>query len=458
MDVRVLKFVSALKASGVRVSLAECLEAFQAMEVLGVREREVFRIGIRATLVKDREGLAIFEALFPLFFGSGAMPLRMDVSEDLNEAEAHILAEALHRYTEALRQMLGRLIQGELLSQEELERLGRMVGLRHMDHLRYREWMAKRMMRALRFQEVREALDELAEILAEMGMDQQHAEMLARMMRANQDALEEQVRQFAGEQIAENISQREPDEGVEGLLNQPFSALTEQDMERLRREVQRLAAALRTRVALRQKRAKSGYLDAKATIRANLKHGNVPIQLKHKQRSLKPKLVVLCDISTSMRFCSELMLSLLYQMQDLISKTRTFAFIEHLEDISADFTGRDVNQAVAKVLERMPAGYYNTDLGNSLADFQHEYLDSIDSRTTLIIVGDGRNNYNNPRLDIFSLLSKRCRQTLWINPEAPALWGSGDSDMPVYAPKCDMVMQASTLAQLTAAVDRLMGG
>ena len=52
----------------------------------------------------------------------------------------------------------------------------------------------------------------------------------------------------------------------------------------------------------------------------------------------------------------------------------------------------------------MPAGYYNTDLGNSLADFQREHLGTIDSRTTFIIVGDGRNNYNDPRLDIFNLL------------------------------------------------------
>jgi uncharacterized protein with von Willebrand factor type A (vWA) domain len=59
----------------------------------------------------------------------------------------------------------------------------------------------------------------------------------------------------------------------------PFNALSDRDMDRLRKEVQRLAALLRSRVALRQKRAKTGQLDAKATIRANLKHGNVPIEM-----------------------------------------------------------------------------------------------------------------------------------------------------------------------------------
>jgi uncharacterized protein with von Willebrand factor type A (vWA) domain len=104
----------------------------------------------------------------------------------------------------------------------------------------------------------------------------------------------------------------------------------------------------------------------------------------------------------------------------------------------------------------MPSGYYNTDLGNSLAQFNKDYLDVIDSRTTFIIVGDGRNNYNDPRLDLFNMLSRRTRRTIWLTPEAPALWGSGDSDMLKYAPSCDIILQANTLAELTAAVDKLL--
>jgi uncharacterized protein with von Willebrand factor type A (vWA) domain len=150
------------------------------------------------------------------------------------------------------------------------------------------------------------------------------------------------------------------------------------------------------------------------------------------------------------------MLSLLYHLQELIHKTHAFAFIGHLEYISPDLAEREANAAVAQVLERMPAGYYNTDLGNSLANFQHDYLETIDHRTTFIVVGDGRNNYNNPRLDIFNQIARRSRRLIWINPEMPALWGSGDSDMLKYAPHCDAVLQAATLAQLTAAVDRLL--
>jgi len=152
------------------------------------------------------------------------------------------------------------------------------------------------------------------------------------------------------------------------------------------------------------------------------------------------------------------MLSLLYALQDQISKTSSFAFIDHLEYISPDFERKSSGEAVAQVLDRIPTGYYNTDLGNSLNDFSKNYLDKIDSRTTLLLVGDGRNNYNNPRLDLFRTIARRSRRAIWLTPEPPIMWGSGDSDMLKYAPDCDTILQASNLAELTTAVDKLLLG
>lgn len=369
-----------------------------------------------------------------------------------------MLARAIKQFSERLRQMLEQLVRGEQLNEDDLNRFAKYVGLTQTDNLRYRQWMERRLQRALRFPQVREAIAELAEILAEMGMPGERAEQIRQFLEANQDALEDQISRFAGQKIAENMSKRSVQDTLDGLINKPFSSLTERDMERLRAEVQRLARVLRTRVALRQKRAKSGQLDAKATIRANLKHGNVPIQIKHRQRSLKPKLVVLCDISTSMRSCSELMLSLLYALQDQISKTHAFAYIDHLEYISPDFKGRGAAEAVGWVLERMPSGYYNTDFGYSLKDFASQYVDKVDRRTTFIVVGDGRNNYNDPRLDLFRRLTHRSRRTIWLTPEPPVQWGTGDSDLLEYIPECDVILQAGTLAELTAAVDKLLAG
>ncbi len=457
MEDRLIKFIAALRAGGVRVSMAESADAFNAVDDLGVQEREAFRLSLRATLVKDASSLPVFDELFPLFFDNSAAPPMMDLTEDMSPEEAQMLAQAMRMFNEQLRKMMERLLRGEQLSEEEMRQLGQMVGLNRQDDLRYQDWLARRMMRALRFDEVRDALREMMEMLAQMGMNKQRLEQLRELLKANQAAMEQQVSQYAGQRIAENMSERPPEsDNVDQLMDKPFQALSDKDMQTLRREVRRLANRLRSRIALRQKRAKTGQLDAKATIRANLKHAGVPIDIRHRDHRLKPKLVVICDISTSMRYCSELMLSLVHSLQDLVTKTHAFAFIDHLEYITPDFTGHEANEAIGQVLERMPPGYYSTDLGYSLQGFARGYMDTLDNRTTFIVVGDGRNNYKNPQLELFQQLARRSRRAIWINPEPPMLWGSGDSDMLHYAPHCHHVVVAATLAQLTEAIDDLL--
>ena len=456
MESRILQLISALRASGVRVSLAESAEAFSAVDLMGIQNREHFRLSLRATLIKDVRDIPVFDKLFPLFFGSGQPPMTGgDLSEDLKPEEAQMLADALRHLTENLRQRVERLMNGEQLSKSELEALARMVGLNQTDDLRHQKWMAQRMMRALAFPEVRQAMQELMEQLRQMGMSGERIQQIRERIQQNMQGMEEQLNQFAGERIAENLSEKPPSEGMDGLMNRPFHALSEADKKLLQREVQRLAAALRTRVALRQKRAKSGQLDPKATIRANLKYHGVPMEMRYRDHTRKPRLVVICDISTSMRFCSELMLSFLFALQGQVRKTHAFAFIDHLEYISEDFTRANADEAIAGVLLRMPPGYYSTNLGWSLNDFNKSYMDTLNGQTTLIVVGDGRNNYNDPRLDIFAQMARRAARTIWLNPEPPSMW-HGDSDMSKYASHCDDVLKVGNLQELATAVDELL--
>jgi uncharacterized protein with von Willebrand factor type A (vWA) domain len=458
MDERMMRFISALRTGGVRISLAESADAFRAVDLLGVQEREHFRLSLRATLVKDASSLPAFDELFPLFFDStDAQAPTFDATQEMSPEEAQMLAQLLRQFGEQLRQMMEKLLRGEQLNQQELDQLAQMTGLNRAQDMQHRDWYAQRMMRALRFKEVQAAMREIMELMAKMGMNKQRLDQMQQLIQANQKALQEQVSRFAGQKIAENMSEAEPDEAnLDELMDRPFRALSDHEMDILRKEVRRLANRLRSRIALRQKRAKSGQLDAKATIRANLRHAGVPMEIKHRDHRIKPKLVVICDISTSMRYCSELMLSLVYALQDLITKTHAFAFIDHLEYISPDFVGKESNEAIAAVLQRMPPGYYSTDLGYALDQFAKQHLDTVDQRTTFILVGDGRNNHNDPALETFQKLARRSRRMIWINPEPPMLWGSGDSDMLEYAPLCNNVVMAATLGELTEAVDHLL--
>ncbi len=378
-------------------------------------------------------------------------------TDDMSPEEAQMFADALRQFAESLRERMERLMNGEKLSREELEALGQMVGLNQTDDLRHQEWLAQRMMRALAFPEVQEALRELMEQLRQMGMSRERLEQVREQIAQNMAGIEQQIKQYAGERIAENLSEQPPGEAADNLMNRPFHALSDADKKILQREVKRLAATLKTRIALRQKRAKSGQLDPKGTIRANLKHHGVPMEIHYRDKVRKPRIVIICDISTSMRFCSEVMLSFLFALQGQVSKTHAFAFIDHLEYISEEFNGSNADEAISSVLWRMPSGHYNTDLGWSLNNFNEEYMSTLNGQTTLLVLGDGRNNYNDPRLDIFSTMSRRASRTIWLNPEPPYLW-HGDSDMPKYAPLCNNVLKVSNLKELADAVDLLLSG
>ncbi|MBK7456309.1 MAG: hypothetical protein IPJ46_22085 [Anaerolineales bacterium] len=142
MESRILQLIAALRASGVRVSLAESAEAFSAVDLMGIQDREQFRLSLRATLIKDVKDIPPFEKLFPLFFGSGQPPeMGGNPMDDLSPEEIQMLAEALKQFAEQLRQRMERLMNGEQLSRAELEALGQLVGLNQADNLSYQNWM-----------------------------------------------------------------------------------------------------------------------------------------------------------------------------------------------------------------------------------------------------------------------------------------------------------------------------
>jgi uncharacterized protein len=461
MDQRIVEFVGALRAAGVRVSLAETQDGFEATREIGVLNRDSFKSALAATLIKDGPDREVYEKLFPYYFGSGGPPL-LTPQENLSPQDAEMLKDALRSLLgddERLKQLLRHIMEGINPTGEELDQLGSRSGVPLARRDYQKQWLVRRMLRELGMdQEFQDLISQLLEKLESMGMSREALRELAARIRANEGILQEQIENYVGQQIArQNAKERRPRESFEGpdLMQRKFGALSEADIAELRNHVRRLAARLRSRAALRMRKGKRGLLDAKKTIRVNLKHGGVPVELEHKIHHQKPKLVIICDISTSVRPAAEFMLRLVYELQDQISKARPFVFIDDIKDIGEPFTAFRPEIAVELVLSENPPGYYNTNLGYSLAHFTKEYLDTVDHRTTVIILGDGRNNYLNPRLDAVEIIKKRARKLLWFNPEDPRMWGTGDSDMLEYRPHFDAVHEVSNLAQLAEAIDKL---
>ena len=461
MDQRIVEFIAGLRAAGVRVSLAESADAFRAIEQLGIADRELFRSALRTTLVKDSVDVPAFEKLFTLYFGSGGPPM-MNPDEELSPDDMQRLKDAMRDLLgddAKMQQLMRYLLEGANPTRDELERLGNQAGVPLARHPYQQSWLTQRMMRQLGMdEEFQELMEQLIEKLEEMGMDRETLRRVAEIAAENARALQEQFNQYVGAQIAKNAAENPRErQQIRGpdLMNRSFGSLGEREIAELRNQVRRLAARLRSRAALRQRRGKRGVLDAKRTIRMNLQHASVPIELHHKRRHLKPKLVLICDVSTSVRPVVEFMLRLVYELQDQIHSARSFIFIDDIIDVSAEFAQHRPETAVERVLDRNPPGYYNTNLGFSLAHFCKDFLDAVDHRTTVIVLGDGRNNFLNPRLDAFQEIKKRARKVVWLNPENSRVWGTGDSDMLEYLPFCDVAHEVGNLAQLAEAVDRL---
>lgn len=458
MDERVVEFVRGLRAAGVRISVSESIDALHAVDALGITDKDTFRESLRTTLIKDADDRAVFNEMFPLYFGSGG-PALQNALEELSADEQEMLKAALQGLSGQLDALLDWLTSGDGPTQEELEELARQAGVQWADNPREGRWVTRRMLQQMGFGQLEEKIQELVQKLQAMGMSQEAIEKLLGVVEANREALAEQVAQQVGRQIAEQRANRPDDLHGPDLMHKPFAALSEDEANLLRKEVQRLVAQLRSRAALRRKRGKEGKFDSKGTIRANQRYGGVPMQLKYKRKKLKPSLVLICDMSRSMLSVAEFMLRLTYELQDQVAKTRSFGFYADMEEISVMIAGNRPAAAVDKVMEvfygRAPR-HYATDLGHSLDTFFKAWLDSVDGRTTVVILGDGRNNYNAPRLDLVKELQRRARRLVWFNPEHPREWGTGDSDMLAYAPLCDNIYAVRNLAQLATAVDKLM--
>jgi uncharacterized protein with von Willebrand factor type A (vWA) domain len=457
MDKRIVEFIRTLRAAGVRISVAESADAMRAAEQIGIYERTDFRDALKTTLIKEKEDFKSFDHFFPLFFDTGAPPM-FDMEQELTPDQQQMLRDALQSLMgdqQALQKLLDQLMKGQQFSQDQMDQAGQMTGLPNADSMSQDPYYQRMMQRAMGLQQLQQLLEELREMLEAMGMTPEAVDEIMEMMEGNADALSEQLSKFVGANIAQNMAEQPPEEKPD-LMNTPFQYLGSEDIDTLRDEVKRLAARLRSRAALRQKRDKSGKPDPKSTIRNNLKYGGVPLEIKYRDRHLKPRLVLICDISTSMRYCAEFMLSLIYELQDQVSKARSFIFIDDMHEISDYFRLFQPAEAIQSVLDEHRPGSYNTNLGNSLQTFTHDSLDALDSRTTIIILGDGRNNYNDPRIDIATDLQRRARRLIWFNPEPPQQWGTGDSDMHLYAPAADFVYQVRNMAQLVEAIDRIM--
>jgi uncharacterized protein with von Willebrand factor type A (vWA) domain len=169
-------------------------------------------------------------------------------------------------------------------------------------------------------------------------------------------------------------------------------------------------------------------------------------------------MVVLCDISRSVEAVSRFMLLFLYSLNEEIAKIRSFVFCSNMAEVSHLFEDYGVGEALVRLQQGTGLGVSlgRTDYGQAFRDLKETGLERIGRRTTVLILGDARNNYGAPETGILSLMHQRARRVIWLNPESPAFWGIGDSEMKRYLPFCTLARECSSVNHLERAIGFLV--
>jgi uncharacterized protein with von Willebrand factor type A (vWA) domain len=242
------------------------------------------------------------------------------------------------------------------------------------------------------------------------------------------------------------------------LSEKPLSQLSDEEIAKLRDEVERLARKLRQMASLRPKAERRGRLDARRTLRRSLRSGGVPFELKRRRRKIdRPRLVVLCDISDSVRNVSRFMLQFAYTLQDQFAQVRSFVFVSDLGETTGLFREHEIERAITMAYGGAVVNVFaNSNFGRAFVTFLDRFADAVSTKTTVIVIGDGRNNYHPAEAWALGELRGRAKRLLWLNPEPPLSWGFGDSAMREYEPHCDRVEVVGNLASLKRVVDSLV--
>ncbi len=467
-------FVSELRQAGLLISPTESLDAAEALHHVRLEDREALKYALGATLVKSSSHWRAFETAFEVYFSirgpqfdieatepgvpGGEQPTRDGNGSGRGAGGGEALSE------EALAEMLYRALlsandaQVAALARQAVSRYagmeaGRPVGGTYYLYRTLRslelDRLLERMVAAVRSQVPEGHLTGLEERLA-------RDELASRLNRLRKEIEDEIRRRLVA------------DRGVEALarsLRKPlpedidFMHATHDELVALRRAVQPLARKLAVRLARKRRHGRKGPLDFRSTLRHSLSTGGVPVDPKFRYpRPAKPEIFVIADDSGSVAAFARFTLHLVYAISSQFSKVRSFVFVDGIDEVTRFFErADDVEEAVYRISTEANVLWVDghSDYGHAMSVFWERWGEEVTSRTSVLLLGDARNNYHASQAWVLSEIRRRARHLYWLNPEPRSYWGSGDSVIGEYAPHCDGVFECRNLRQLEQFVGQL---
>ncbi len=465
MNSKLLSFIQILRSHDVRISPAETLDAMDIASVLGYSNRSFLHDGLAMALAKTSQEKAIFSQCFERFFthnlldfssneDAKTVPIEPGSGAELSPAEAHASPETILQSAAESDAQLQALLDTPLMhklmqnNRNELSlalnQAGESVGLEKIQMFTQKGQYTRKILDELGEEHIRQAI---------IKLEKNNSPALSQLQRYR-DILREQVSDYVERKYLLYAEGKNKQFMDEILSKTRLNNLEHHYLNKVHNLVRKMAKKLAARHSRKRRVKKRGQLNMSKTIRAGIANDGIMFKTYWKQvHKEKPQILAICDVSGSVAAYAKFLLLFLYSLQDVLPKVRSFAFSSHLGEVSEYFSDFPVEKAIELINWKYGGA---TDYGSSLMDFSNLALDDINRNTTVIILGDARNNNGDPKLEIMQAIYQRSRQVIWLNSESRKAWGTGDSDMLRYQSACHFTAECNNLGQLERIIDQLL--
>lgn len=471
-------FIVELRNAGLPVSLTENLDAMEAVKEIPIEDRQAFKYALGATLVKSNSHWRAFETIFEVYFSLRGP--EYNISDDPNATAEDLWRQAQEQQRqgegkgsagggmdsltpEEIAAMLMKALMGgdqammRALARQSVQRFAGMEPGRPVGGTYY-------LYRTLRNLD----LDNMLEKLLQANRDLAQQELTKLEERLEKDEYQSRIEKFKQEVEAEIRRRLVADRGAEAMaktLRKPlpedveFMHASREEMQSLKKALYPLTRKLAARLTRKRRHGRKGPLDFRNTIRHSMGYGGVPADPKFRYpRPAKPELMVVADISGSVAAFARFTLMLVYAIQGQFSKVRSFVFIDGVDEVTSYFkVTEDIAEAIHRVNTEADVVWVDghSDYGHAFDVFWERYGKDISSKTTVLLLGDARNNYHAPQSWVVKEMKKRARHVYWLNPEPRSYWDTGDSIVGEYGAFTDGVYECRNLRQLESFVEKL---
>lgn len=443
----ILDFLNAARIAGVAVSPDDALAAFAALELLGYADRQTLQTALRIVLAKSNLERERFDDAFARFFSADPDPFaRSDAStsrvgdfEDPPEIAAAIAGSELARTLIA--DDRARLVL-------DLQAAARDADIASIAFFTQTNLFTRRILDRLDLAALENAIGRLR------ASNDPRARAAAEFLRDRERAVRELARDIVERRLARRGGERSR-ERDDFLRDARVSNLDPRDRARMFELVREMARRLATRAGRARRDRRRGPLDARDTLRANMAHGGILLTPVFKRRRVeRPRVVILCDVSGSVAAIARFLLLFVQSLSVELADIRSFAFSGPLVEVTEIVRRTTIDDALAQIVRLV--GFRSSDYGRAFTDFTDGFGEIVDGKTTVVVLGDGRTNFADPRLDLVAGIARRAKRFLWFNPEQRVAWGTDDSEMLRYAPLCTLATTCNRLRHLEAIVDDLI--